>query len=288
MSDRPVSLDSGAVRRRFGRAAKTFDDADFLYRHSFDGLLSRLAPMQIDPRVVVDLGAATGRGTGELARRFRGARVLAIDFAMPMLEAARGRRGWLSKTREICADAGYLPLADHSADVVIANMLLPWVPDPDRVFREIARVLKPGGLFAFASLGPESLETIRHATNDEDDARFHLFADMHDVGDGLLRAGLAEPVLDVDRLDVTYPDAERLFRDALASGAGNARRDRLPTLAGKGRLGELANRLESAASPDGLRLSFEIVYGHAWGRGAQPERGEFHIDTASIGRRHRP
>jgi malonyl-CoA O-methyltransferase len=272
-------LDIRHVRRRFDRAAARFDDADFVYRRSFDDLMERLLPLRIEPSVILDLGAATGTGSRVLAKRFRKSRVISADSSLAMLAMARSGRSWLARTREVQMDATGLALKTGSVDLVIANMLLPWINDLPACFKEIARVLRKGGVFAFATLGPDSLADVRDAFADS--GHVHDFADMHVIGDALVRSGFADPVLDVDRLTITWQDRDALRRDHVASGAGNSVADRTRGLTGKGRmpLGQF----------DGdLAAEFELVYGHAWGAGPRMPAGEFHVEPGSIGRKARP
>lgn len=279
-------FDERSLRRRFDRAAAHFDDADFVHRHAAAGLLERLAPMQVAPARILDIGAATGNASRELARRYRKSRILSIDLSLAMLSRARSRRSRLARIREIQAEAMRLPLADGCVDLVFANLYLPWSGDPPRFFGEVRRVLRKEGLFAFATLGPDSLRELREAWEAAGGgAHVNPFADMHDVGDAILRAGLADPVLDVDRLSVTWPDSRALFRDLTAAGARNSLARRRETLTGKQRFAVMREHLEArlAAAP----ISFEIVFGHAWGTGPAPPAGEYRLDVADIGRRLR-
>ena len=221
------TLRSVDVRRRFDRAAATFDSADFVHRVTRDGLLSRIEPMSVDARVVVDLGSATGSAIGSLKKRFRAARIIAVDLSAAMLQKALGRRSWFSRFAAVQADARSLPFADDSVDVVFSNLLLPWIDEPAAAFGEVARVLREDGLFAFSTLGPDSLLALRLAWQASDDGvHVNRFLDMHDIGDALVRSGLRDPVLDVDRLSVTKqpvatpsePDRQAAFRcDELGS-----------------------------------------------------------------------
>ena len=226
--DDPFLLNSRDVRRRFDRAAETFGAADFVHGVTREGLLTRLQPLRIDARAVLDLGAATGNATAALRKRFRGAHIVSLDLSRNMLRHRKRRRLWFSRTSSVQADAARLPFADQSFDVVFANLLLPWANDPAAVLAEVSRVLRKGGVLAFATLGPDSLRQLSHAWSQVDDhahvvhAHVHRFLDMHDIGDALVRAGLADPVLDVDRLTVKYPDARKLFRDLTLSGSRNS------------------------------------------------------------------
>lgn len=279
----PDCLNPADVRRRFDFAAGSFDEADYVHRQSFDALMERLSPLVIEPKLILDLGSATGTGSRALARKFRGSRVIGLDLSAGMLEASRSKRSRFSKVREVQADAGKLPLPDDSVDLVFANMLLPWISGLAGCFAEVARVLKKGGVFAFSTLGPDSLATLRDAWSEG--GHVHPFADMHDVGDAIVAAGLADPVLDVDRLTITFGDFDGLCRDLSDCGARNSLRNRRRGLTGKKRFEEVGERLMAGAKGGRLAVSLELVYGHAWGRGPQMPPGEFRVDAEMIGRR---
>ncbi len=271
------------IRRRFDRAAADFDSADFVHAATRDGLVERLAPLVLDAGTILDLGAATGRTGDALRKRFRRAHIVALDVSRPMLARARRRTSWFATLSRVQADAEYLPFADGVFDLVVANQLLPWVPDPARLFAEVARVLKKGGVFAFATLGPDSFRELAAAWAAVDTGRHVMrFADMHDIGDALVRSGLQDPVLDVDRLTVTYENCSKLFADLTRAGARNSLAERDRGLVGRGRFGAMTDALAHAA-PDGrIRLDLELVYGHCWGSGPRGDTGDFRIDATRI------
>ena len=274
------------VRRRFDRAAEKFDVADFVHRSSFSGLLERLSPVKIEPTQILDLGAATGAGSRQLAKTFRKARVISYDISGAMLQIAKRKKPFLSKLTELRGDAMQLPLRTGSIDLVFANLLLPWIVDLPACFAEIARVLGKGGVFAFATLGPDSLSEIRKAWSNHG-GHVNLFPDMHDVGDALMGSGLIDPVLDVEYLTVTYRDKDALYRDLTASGARNSLLERRKTLTGTDRFREMEAALMDACRDGQLSLNLELVYGHAWGAGPRPQAGEYHLEPASITRRYK-
>jgi malonyl-CoA O-methyltransferase len=283
-----ATLRRADVRRRFDDAADYFDDADFVHRVTRDGLLSRIQPMSVEARVVVDLGSATGSAVSLLRKRFRGSRVIAVDLSHRMLDKLQRRRSWFSKIAAVQGDVRALPFADASVDVVFANMLLPWIDDPAVAFREIARVLGENGLFAFATLGPDSLLELRDAWRAVDTGvHVRQFADMHDIGDALVRAGLRDPVLDVDRLSVNYRDSDSLFRDITATGARNSLQQRGRGLTGPRHIRSMAEALFGIGQSDGTALSFELIYGHCWGGTSRNAADGIPIDAANIPlRRH--
>ncbi len=271
------------VRRRFDRAADSFDDADFVHRVARDNLLARLEPMTIDARTVIDLGSATGTGSHLLARRFRRARIVAVDLSRNMLIRCRAKKSWFSRVSLVQANAVALPFADQSVDVVTSSLLLPWIDVPAAMFDEVSRVLREDGLFAFSTLGPDSLLELRRAWAAADAGpHVNQFPDMHDVGDALVRAGLRDPVLDVDRLAVSYENAGSLFRDLTATGARNCLASRHSALVGKRRFRTMTDALRGADDGHLIALELELVYGHCWGRSAAATVGDFHIDASNI------
>jgi len=117
----------------------------------------------------------------------------------------------------------------------------------------------------------------------------HGFLDMHDIGDLLARAGLAEPVIDVDRLTVTYATVDALLRDLRGAGASNSARGRSRGLTSRARRDRFIAALEERRHDGRLPLSVELIFAQAWGRGRPgPARGdgsEVMIPVDRIGRR---
>ncbi|MBT8109854.1 MAG: methyltransferase domain-containing protein [Gammaproteobacteria bacterium] len=278
------------VRRRFDRAASTFDSADFVHAVTREGLFARLEPLVVDPNTILDLGCATGSATHQLRKRFRRAHLVSLDISHGMLRQAVGKRPRFSFSRysEVQANAVSLPIKDQSIDFVFSNLLLPCTDSPDLVFQEVARVLKKGGVFAFASLGPDSLLEISRAWSRLDGcAHVNRFPDMHDIGDALVRSGLRDPVLDVDRLTVSYDNAEKLFADLTDVGARNALQQRNRSLVGKHRFREMQRALAGGEGDTGIGLELELVYGHCWGGGARLDPSYHRVDASRIPRRRR-
>ena len=274
------------VRRRFDRAATTFDGADFVHATTREGLLDRLGPMRVEVNTVLDVGCGTGSARRLLSKQFRGARIIGVDLSHGMLRQAREKRSWFSRSPAIQADATALPFVDHVVDVVFANLLLPWVDDPAAFFREANRVLRRDGLLLFSTLGPDSLLELRRAWQVADEhEHVNLFLDMHDIGDAAVRSGLRDPVLDVDRLTVTYEKAAALFRDLTAVGGRNSLSDRRRTLTGRRRFAAMTEALDASRIDGQIALDLELVYGHCWGSGVAGPGGEFRVDPSQIGRR---
>ena len=149
--------------------------------------------------------------------------------------------------------------------------MLPWCNELDATFREFRRVLKPGGLLLFSTLGPDTLKELRLSWATVD--KYHhvnAFIDMHDIGDALMRVGLAEPVMDVEFITLTYSDVAALLQDLKLSGERNVLAGRPPGLMGKGRLQAMCRAYEQFRQNGVLSATYEIVYGHAWGAQTAP------------------
>jgi malonyl-CoA O-methyltransferase len=283
-------LDAAGVRQSFDRASASYEASAVLQARVGDELLQRVKFFQLEPTVVVDLGAGTGRATAELKRRYRRANVIALDIAPGMLREARRNQRWFRRFERVCADALRLPFANASVDVVFSNLMLQWCGDLDVALGEVRRVLKPDGLFAFTTFGPDTLKELRAAWTAVDGyTHVNTFIDMHDVGDALGRAGLTEPVLDVERVTLTYDDALEVMRDLKAIGAHNVTAGRPRGLTGRARLQRVQAAYESARRDGLIPATYEVVYGAAWGsagkRGASVVSGEVRIPPSAI--RHR-
>ena len=256
--------DARWVRRSFDRAAATYDAAAVLQAEVRNSLLERLDLTRLEPRVVLDLGAATGLGTRALKQRYPSARVIAVDSSTSMLRIAGRRRRWFRPFALVCADAARLPFADATVDVAFSNLLLPWC-DPDALFAELRRVLAPRGLLTLTGLGPDTLKELRTAWSAADPyIRVGEFIDMHDVGDALVRAGFAAPVLDVEHYTLRYADVHGLTADLKATGARNAAAGRLKGLTSPRKLAAMQVAYETFRESGRLPATCEVVFAQAW------------------------
>jgi len=258
-------VDQRLLQCALAAAANCYDEVAVVQREIGKRLLERLELIRLVPETIVDIGCATGEITALLSRKYRKSRVLALERTPALLARARRRSHWLRRYHCICGTPERLPLADCSCDLLFSNLSLQWSADPDRVFRECQRVLKPGGLLLFSTLGPDTLAELRQSWAAADNyTHVNAFIDMHDLGDALVRAQLLDPVMDVDRLTLTYPDVDALMRDLKKLGAHNMTAGRVPGLTGKGRLQAMRTAYEQFRHQDRLPVTCEIVYGHAW------------------------
>jgi len=249
----------------FAEAAASYDAAAVLARETGQRMAERLDLVKLAPAGVADIGCATGDGIRELQRRYPTALPLAIDLALPMLQRARERTPRLARLtrrapRLVNADVQALPLRSASLGLVWSNLMLHWLDDPLPAFKELHRVLDVGGLVMFSALGPDTVKELREAAESAGAGNtLRRFIDMHDLGDMLLAAGFADPVMDMEVVTLTYRRPRAFLADQRHLGVVDAL---------LGHQGWRDWRRVFAAwqrnAAGLLPASFEIVYGHAW------------------------
>ncbi len=275
------------MRHALSRAATGFEEADFLHREVRSRLLDRFDFLRIRPGRILDLGAGTGAAVQSLGERFPAAAVLALDLVPEMLRAnPRALSG--ESTSAVCGDAQCLPLGPACVDLVFSNLMLHWARDVNQVLAEVRRVLRPEGLFIFATLGAGTLSELHQAWQKADRFSHVLdFMTMRDLGDALVRAGLAEPVLDSEIITVTYRSVSALAQDLRGTGANNHTVHRNPGLTSRDRWQRMLAAYEQQRDEQGLLpASVNVVYGHAWGQSGAPTAkkpaGEFEIPVDQL------
>ena len=236
-------------------------------------LLGRMDGLRFSPKLIVELGCATGRDLSALRQRFPKAIILGIDRSRSMLREARRRKGWWRPRFQLAeADAASLPLADHSADMAFVNLTPSWCGHPGELLSEARRVLEPGGLLLVSVFGPDTLREL----SGEQTLSIQSVMDVQALGRELVQRGFSEPVLDTDWLTTNYSSRETMIQEL--NGAGFLSRsstDDVPT---------------EAVKP--VSIKWEIVSASAWApQPGQPIRStggeEVSIPVSQIGRRQR-
>lgn len=267
----PLQLDPRVLRRRLERAAPRFDEAAVLHREVSRRLVERLDYIRLQPTAMLDLGCASGLNTQALRKRYPRADYYAMDLVAPLVAQTRRRAGRWRRPPGVCAGLDQLPFRNDSFDLVVSSLALHRVPDLAPTARELQRVLRPDGVLLFATFGPDTLDELRTAWQAADETpHVHGFVDMHDIGDALVNARLADPVMDMEHFTLTYADVPALIRDLDALGLRNALMARQPGLTSRQRWQAMETAYQALADAEGrLPATWEIAYGHAWGTDAQ-------------------
>jgi len=256
------------IQKHFDAKALCYESSAVLQRNVCKELLQRLDLTSIKPSVILDVGCGTGWGTQDLLKKYKKAKVISLDLSPEMLKQTKSKGGWLRKPTLLCADAEEIPLEDESVDLIFSSLMLQWC-DYKKVFAEFKRLLKPDGLLMFSTFGPDTLKELKKSWEQVDShAHVNDFTDMHDLGDELIQAGLAEPVMDMDLLTLTYQDVMSVMVDLKSIGANTILKNQKKVaehgLVTPGKLKKVISHYEQYRKQGLIPASYEVVYGHAW------------------------
>ena len=260
------------VRRQFLKSQDEFNAHSAVFDAVSQQLVERLGLLAILPKRVLDIGCRSGYQLDALQQMYPEAQIVGCDLAARKpVSLPRSWPSWLRKRpkspERISCDPHELPFGPATFDLVVSNLWLPWSHSPHRVFEEVERILNPGGAFMFTSAGPDTLMEYRSAWAKIDNY-MHSFGliDMHDIGDSIMAAGFAAPVLDRDVMQVDYPSIEALQKELRSVGAANVASGRRRGLMAASAAAYLN---EESGSNERFVVSLELVHGHGW-------KGELH------------
>ena len=266
---RPLDAQALArILRRLNGAAT----APWLHGEVARRMAERLAVIKLQPQAIADWPAFTGASRSRLESAYPAATLLAVepDAARREATAAALARPWWSPGRWRHGTARVLApeqLGAGEVQLLWSNMALHFAADPQQLFAAWHRALAVDGFLMYSTLGPGTLTTLRslYAAQGWGEP-FAPFVDMHDLGDMLVAAGFADPVMDQETLTLTWQDAGRALDELRALG-GNMAAARTPGLRTPRWRQRLLDALSArlAQRADGrIALEFEIVYGHAF------------------------
>ena len=258
-------FDQQRVRQAFDKAADSYDKAAVLQKEVCKRLLEKLDVVQLSPEWILDAGTGTGEAVKPLQKKYKKADVVLLDLSESMLQKAVKQGVMFRKPHQVCGNIESLPFANQSFDLLFSNLAMQWCNDLGAALTEFKRVLKPGALLQFATFGPDTLKELRASWKKVDEAvHVNSFIDMHDIGDGLLQAGFAEPVMESEIITVNYKEVDTLMQDLRDIGANVTANGHRQGLLTRNMLKQLREAYEEYRLDDVLPASYEIVYGHAW------------------------
>jgi malonyl-CoA O-methyltransferase len=256
------------IRAEFQRVKGHSDHYITVSKTLGEDLVQRLAALNLQPQVIVDLGAGRGIFTETLVQLYPQAKVIAVDYALSQLQQ-------LDKAKEsaLCARAELLPFADVSIDVIFCHMMLQWCSAPEMVIQEIQRVLKPNGVLLFSVLAPDSLTELRQVFSTLSEKPYiPPFTDMHNWGDLLQKVQFKDPVVDVEYFSLYYKNFSQLM-SVLRLGPTYFLQNMNKGLITPRQWQRLEAAYENYRDEYGLILTLEVVYGIAFGRELQLDDG---------------
>jgi len=263
------AIDRQRVRRAFGGRAGSYDDYARVQRRVVEKFVRRLPLAQLAPRRILDVGAGTGLLLERLGACFPQASTVGLDLAHNMLQSAQDRLGSNPAAAFVCADGEYLPFGDASFDLVISTSTYQWLPDPCLAFSEAWRVLAPGGTFAFALFGEQTLWELRTshrlalaATASPSPDRTHSFPGATQVAEAMHRAGFVSCRVEAEEELEEHPDVPALLRSLKRIGAGNAAPGGSAGLAGRRLMTAMMEIYRREHGREGIiPATYEVIYG---------------------------
>ncbi len=280
------AFDYAAQKRGLNKTAKDYPERAEVFRDINAMLIDRLKLLKLAPTRILDLGAGTGQLSREILKIYPKARIYCLDLAEERLKVARGKRKWFRQQHYVCGDMHTLPFAAESFDLVISKLTWHWADQLHQAIYEAKRVLKLNGQLLFTSFGPDTLRELRASfASVSENPHVHPFLDMHDVGDALLKAGLADPVMDSEHLSHRVPTIKMLLTFIQSIGESNYLDLRSRTLLGKKRFAAMREYYEQFREDGKLPVSLEVVFGYAWRKqelSSQLENGDIAVPVSSL------
>lgn len=263
-------LDAAAIDTMLRRLAKA-DSAPWLHGEVARRMAEKLALIKLTPQHVIDWWGFLGGGVRALTERYPQATRSIVEPTSELLARSQAQaklpwwspRRWQGAAASVQLDAQ--PLEPGAAQLLWANMMLHWSGDVPALLANWHRSLAVDGFVMFSCFGPDTLKELRALYQRLGwPVPAPAFTDMHDIGDAMVQAGFADPVMDMEQLTLTFATPAALLQELRGLGA-NVRRDRPAGLRTPRWRRTLEAELQSLAGPDGrLRVSFEIIYGHAF------------------------
>lgn len=278
-----MNIDKQLIAESFSKAAEQYEQFAFLQKEVASRTFERLSYMKVKPNAILDAGCGTGLCSRELRSLFSKSKISAIDIAPGMIELANNKQKLFRKIDYQVADIDDLPYDNNSFDMIFSNLTIQWVPDLTKTFLELNRVLKPGGLLIFSTLGPDTLFELKESWESVDAGKHvNQFIDMHIVGDQVFNSGFENTVMDRDIITLTYQTIKGLMNDLKAIGAHNLNGDRSKGMLGKNKFKQLEQAYEMFRNQDKvLPATYEVIYGHAWKREDNPTK-DYHTYSVDI------
>ena len=233
-------------------------------------MLDRLQWIKLQPQTWAHWGAVRGglKNHQKLIKKHPKSECFVAEAQQIRAQAAIKNiaNKWWQPARWFSPVTHFEPPPPARIDMLWANMALHESDDPQALLAQWHTDLKVGGFLMFSCLGPDTAIELRALYQQLGwPPAGHDLTDMHDWGDMLVQAGFAEPVMDMERITLTFETPARLLQE-LAELGRNFHPARFAGLRGRQWRAKLENALAQhlTKEPDGqLRLTFEVIYGHA-------------------------
>jgi len=270
-----LSLRKKRIANSFSSAAKHYDTQARLQKRVVDSLVefSLGATENVGQQTLLDLGCGTGYCIEKMLQRFpeiveHEGRLHALDIAEGMLEEAQQKFAEEGIDEEIqwhLGDMESLPFVDETFDGCISSLTVQWSENPQQLFEEMHRTLKPGGWFAFSTLGPETLFELRSAWREVDEyAHVNQFMSLESIKEIADMAGFNIVAYKSETPVLYYHDVIHLMRELKGIGAHTINDGRQQGLMGRKTFHFLQQAYNRWLDPErGLPARYEVYYIYA-------------------------
>lgn len=245
------------VKKSFNQASYYYNDAAKLQKYAAEKLFLFPNMNFSDKKCIVDLGSGTGFISDILIKQgIDSSNIISMDIAEKMLLQNK------VSSKSLCADADYIPLKDHSADIVLSNLTLQWMPDLKKTFHEIHRILKRNGLFIFSTLGENTLCELRDCWKKIDSyTHVNSFFSAKIISQLLNSSGFDICQYRLDNITQHYQSISSLMINLKKTGAHNININAPKGLSGKNKFNQLKYCYEQYRTPEKfLSASYELIY----------------------------
>ncbi len=277
MTDKlPPTLDAQAVARWHAMAAHNVKSgrlhAPWLHEEVGNRMQERLGWIKRSPQAWAHWAPVNGglHSHQKVATRYPDSSCFMADTTADSARAAikNVAPAWWNPKRLTAAKLHAGPPGDGGVQLVWSNMLLHMVADPQSLMRQWQRALAVDGFLMFSCLGPDTLKELHGVYQHLGLGPCgHSFTDMHDWGDMLVGAGFAEPVMDMERIVLSFATPERALQELRGLGR-NWHPARFAGL--RGRIYQeklhaaMRDHLCNPHENGQITFTFEVIYGHAF------------------------
>ncbi len=264
-------IDKDFKRKIFNRSAKSYDQFSILQNQVSDNLFDILRKIQLNPKLILDLGCGTGRNGIILRNTYKYATVVNYDFSENMLSQARYKQINLidtsivaKRSSFICGDIENLVFTKKIFDIVWSTNSLQWCNDLPITFKNIGSILKSDGLFIFTTFGPKTLYELRNITKEISGfKKTNDFTDVESIKNILINEGFSNPVIESKDICLKYNNIKNLFLELKSIGATSGLINKKNGLTGKSFLRKIEEGYENYKCKEKYCATYEVIYGYA-------------------------
>ncbi len=257
MTDNIFIFDRNLIRKKRNRSAKHLKEHGFLVDWSLKNIKTRLQDIKKDFPKALQIGC---RSTFPDKEKFGIEKFYTLDIAEKL-------------SPDIQADEELLPFATKSFDLIISPLNLHSTNDLPGTLAQIKNCLKDDGVFIGAMFGGETLHELRDIMNKVEieisgglSPHIAPFADMQQMGSLIQRAGFNLPVIDSEKIKVTYDNVFKLIQDLRLMGEGNALIARKKSFSNRQFFTRVAEEYAKNFSEENgkIEATFEIIFLIGW------------------------